>query len=93
MKMGIGIGWPNATSGTAPVVLRSGWFNISTDCNGTVFVSTATIYVSNVNWQEGQYVYSNDVNNRLLLGTFYDSNPGVVDYFDVTGPAYNSCGL
>jgi len=93
MKMGIGIGWPNATSGATPVVLRSGWFNIPTDCNETVFASTATIYVSNVNWQEGQYVYSNDVSTRVLLGTFYDSDPGVIDYFGVTGPAYNSCEI
>jgi len=93
MKMGIGIGWPNATSGNAPVILRSGWFNIPIDCNGTTYTSTATQYVSSVDWQEGQYVYSYNVGIRVLLGAFYELDPGVGDYYDVTGPAYNSCGI
>ncbi len=94
MKMGIGIGWPNATSGsTPPVILRSGWFNILSDCNGTVYTVTATQYVSSVDWQEGQYVYSYNVGTRVQLGIFYESDPGVDEYYDVTGPAYNSCGI
>jgi len=89
---GIGIGWPNATSGGAPIPLRSGWFIVAMSCNGGEFESASTIYVSNVDWQQGQYVYSNDLSTRVLLGAFYESDPDLNVQFNVEGPAYNDCG-
>ncbi len=76
MKMGIGIGWPNSTSGSNPIVTRTGWFNINIDCNDLEYQADSyTQEIINTTLQTGQYVYYPNQNVRVLLGGFTDQNP------------------
>ena len=92
---GIGIGWPNSTSGSNPIIPRTGWFNIGIDCNGTAYpFSSWTQQIVDTTLQTGQYVYYPDENVRVLLGVFTDVTP--VSMFNVivdSSEGFNSCGV
>jgi len=91
MKMGIGIGWPNNTSG-GESNLRSGWFVIDSVCGQGTPDSAFTDFVINVDWQTGDYVYSSYPGTRVLLGNYTDTEPPLfANLYPVEGPAYNSC--
>ena len=91
---GIGIGWPNSTSGSNPIIPRTGWFNINTDCNDTEYMPNSwTQEITNTVLQTGQYVYYPDGDVRVLLGVFTDVSP--VSTFNViidSSEGFNSCG-
>lgn len=90
---GIGIGWPNSTSGSNPIIPVTGWFNISTDCNGTEYLPGSwTQKITDTTLQTGQYVYYPDENVRVLLGGFTDTAP--ISTFTVvvdSSEGFNSC--
>lgn len=91
MKMGIGIGWPNASASSTPV-LRSGWFQVIYQCGSGPVVGIYTNYQTSVNWVHGDYVYYINKDTRVQLGILYDADPGGEQY-TVEGPVYNSCQI
>jgi hypothetical protein len=93
MKMGIGIGWPNSTSGSNPIITVTGWFNISTDCNGAVYRSNSwTQQITDTTLQTGQYVYYPKGGVRVLLGAFTDTPPLLPRTILVdSSEGFNSC--
>jgi hypothetical protein len=92
MRMGIGIGWPNNTSG-GNSNLRSGWFIIDEICGQGAPASASTDFVINVDWQTGDYVYSPYLGTRVLLGAYTDTLPEFFNFYEVQGPTYNSCPI
>lgn len=89
--MGIGIGWPNNTSGGSSN-LRSGWFEIVGICvGGELPVNAFTYFVTDVNWQTGDYVYSPDLVTRVVLGNYVDIQPEFANFYSVGGEAYADC--
>ena len=92
MRMGIGIGWPNASAGVTPIIPRTGWFNVSRDCNGTVYLEgTWTQQLINTTLQSGQYAFASAVGTRVLLGTFSESPPGGTVEITIVDEGFNSC--
>jgi hypothetical protein len=85
---GIGIGWPMTSAYTKPPK-RSGYFEILSTCGGKTYNNVYTIYVENVDWVTGQYVYSNQFGERLLLGLFLTEAFG--EMVSVEGPAFSGC--
>lgn len=92
---GIGIGWPNASSQSTPVVIRSGRFALSEDCSGTIFTDgTYTQYLIDTSLQEGDYVYYPERGTRIPLGNFYEEEVIInVEINIQTSPVYNSCEI
>jgi hypothetical protein len=86
---GIGIGWPNASSQTGSV---SGWFYLAMACGPSTPVNTYTVYQENTNYKEGDFVYCIDLETRIMLGPLYTQEPEGAQV-NVSGPAYNSCGI
>jgi len=93
MRMGIGIGWPNATSGATPIIPKTGWFNITTDCNGNGYgFGTWTQKLTDTILQSGQYAYFPVGNVRVLLGTFSETPPDILVPITIDGSqGFNSC--
>ena len=91
--MSMGIGWPNASNQNAPVVLRSGRFNITIDCFNTIYpANTYTQYLTNTSLQEGDYVYSPEIGTRIPLGIFTDIEPIIHIEIDIEpSPVYTRC--
>ena len=93
--IGIGIGWPSASSQSAPIIPRTGWFNINTDCTDTEYPPNSwTQQIEDTTLQTGQYVYYPDGGIRVLLGVFTDVPP--VSMFNVivdSSEGFNSCGV
>lgn len=93
MRMGIGIGWPNASAGVTPIIPKTGWFNIEQDCNETAYNNAWTQLLIDTVLQSGQYAYSTDVGTRVLLGTFSDLDPSAENTITIEGEGFNSCGV
>ena len=93
MRMGIGIGWPNATSGATPIIPRTGWFNITIDCNGDAYSSgTWTQELTNTTLQSGQYAFAPSRDTRVLLGIFSETLPEILATITIDGSqGFNSC--
>lgn len=94
MKMGIGIGWPNATAGVAPIITRTGWFNIAIDCNGTEYIPNVvwTQQLTNTTLQSGQYAFAPGIGLRVLLGTFSETYPEILTTITIDdSQGFNSC--
>ena len=93
MRMGIGIGWPNATAGATPIIPRTGWFNIAIDCNGGGYSATTwTQELTDTTLQSGQYAYYPAGNVRVLLGTFSETLPEISFTITIDGSqGFNSC--
>ena len=85
MRMGIGIGWPNASAAPTPAYT---YFETASFCSG-VEPSGTTQAVLEGTYNTGDYVYSPTINSRIVLGNT-TSVPGDPIY-NITGPAYNSC--
>jgi hypothetical protein len=88
MKMGIGIGWPNATSGSGG---PPGWFLIVSACGVGIADPSYTDPLYNTIYQPGDYVFSPDTGTRVLLGAFTEVEPIGEPIYRVEGPAYNGC--
>ena len=94
MRMGIGIGWPNASAGSTPIITRTGWFEINTDCNGTPYVEgTWTQQLINTTLQSGQYAFASAAGTRVLLGKFSESFPGGLVEITIVDEGFNSCEI
>ena len=92
MRMGIGIGWPNASAGVTPIIPRTGWFNITIDCNGTLYLEgTWTQQLINTTLQTGQYAFAPAVGRRVLLGTFSETIPDILVGITIVDEGFNSC--
>jgi len=91
MRMGIGIGWPNASAQATPIVSRTGWFNIYVDCGGTEYISAWSQLLTDTNLQSGQYAYSPNIGTRVLLGTFSETEPLVLFRILIENEGFNSC--
>jgi len=89
MRMGIGIGWPNASASNQP---QGVYFAIEAVCGGIVDPDSTTQLVDSSIYQNGDYV---DFDNggaaagRVVLGEIAE-NPGT-EIFNIYGPAYFSC--
>lgn len=94
MRMGIGIGWPNA-SANAQVIPVNAWFRINIDCKGTTYPSnTWTQKLMNTTLQTGQYVYYPLQETRVLLGERSLLAPPTEYEITVDGSeGFNSCGI
>ena len=93
--MNMSIGWPNATSGATPIIPKTGWFNITADCNGTEYgAGTWTQLLINTILQSGQYAYYPDGNVRVLLGAFSETFPEILATITIDGSqVFNSCSI
>jgi hypothetical protein len=91
--MGIGIGWPNATSGATPIIPKTGWFNITIDCNGDTYAAgTWTQELTDTILQSGQYAFSPSRDARVLLGIFSETLPEISFTVTIDGSqGFNSC--
>ena len=90
MKMGIGIGWPNATSGSGN---KQGWFNVPETCNSGTIGGSYTQYFESTDYKEGDYVYAIEDSGYVLLGAFQTSDPVSTKIFTIEGPVTNSCPI
>jgi hypothetical protein len=90
--MGIGIGWPNASAGATPIIPRTGWFEINTDCSGTEYpAGTWTQLLFETVLQSGQYAYSATADGIVLLGTFSEA-PDILYTITIDdSQVFNSC--
>jgi len=93
MRMGIGIGWPNASAGATPIVTRTGYFNVISACGGEYYPvdQVWTQQLINTTLQSGQYAYSTIIGTRVLLGTFSESPPGGAAELTIVDEGFNSC--
>jgi hypothetical protein len=89
MKMGIGIGWPNASAQNVTV---SGWFYIIMSCGSFTPVNTFTIYQENTPYREGDFVFCTELDTRVMLGEISMVEPSG-SQFNISGPIYNSCEI
>jgi hypothetical protein len=88
MRMGIGIGWPNASASNQSQMV---YFRIAGICgDGPVLPGKTTQLVNSSIYKTGDYVeYTNDeITGRVWLGTPVPM-PGVI--YNISGPVYNSC--
>lgn len=90
MKMGIGIGWPNAASGSGN---KQGWFNVPESCSNGSIVGGYTQYFESTDYKEGDYVYAIGGGGYVLLGAFQTSDPVSTKIFTIEGPVTNSCPI
>ena len=82
---GIGIGWPNSTSGSNQPQMVC--YVIQEVCGGAVPPDSTTQFVWNYTYQTGDYVDSGDV--RVLLGPIAEG--GGLNVYNISGPVYTSC--
>lgn len=87
---GIGIGWPNSTSGSnnGPMV----YFLIQAVCGQAFESGSTTQLVDSSVYQTGDYVrYDGSGGNRVLLGAVSEKIGSFV--FTIGGPTYTSCPI
>jgi hypothetical protein len=91
--MGIGIGWPNASAGAAPIIPRTGWFNVIMNCNGETYAELYawTQQLFDTTLQSGQYAFSPALGTRVLLGTFSETIPDIIVAITIVDEGFNSC--
>ena len=90
MRMGIGIGWPNASASNQSQMV---YFEIAGICSdGPSPPGKTTQLVNNSIYQTGDYVdFDNSGGGRVWLGEPV-VGPGEAIY-NITGPIYNSCPI
>lgn len=88
MRMGIGIGWPNASAQITP--LGYTYFETASFCSSLETPGTTQAVLKGT-YNVGDYVYSPTINSRIQLGET-TSEPGATIY-NITGTAYNSCEI
>jgi hypothetical protein len=85
--IGIGIGWPASSGASGP---RSGWWEIVDFCGGGFpyppNFGVFTNFQTDVDWYEGDYVYSPGASLIVKLGPYTATDPGDVIEFPVVGP-------
>ena len=89
MRMGIGIGWPNASASNQTQMV---YFAIEAVCGNIVNPDSTTQLVDSSIYQNGDYVdFDNGgaATGRVVLGEIAE-NPGSSIY-NISGPAYTSC--
>jgi hypothetical protein len=89
MRMGIGIGWPNASASNQSQMV---YFAIEAICFGIVPSNSTTQLVDSSIYQTGDLVdfdNGNGNNGRVILGEIVE-NPGD-EIFNIYGPVYTSC--
>jgi hypothetical protein len=89
MRMGIGIGWPNASASNN---LQGVYFDIIGICGGIIGEGCTSQLVGGSLYQPGDYVdYDNNPGpaGRVMLGDPVE-NAGETIY-NISGPAYTSC--
>ena len=93
MRMGIGIGWPNASAGVTPIITRTGWFNVISDCFGEEYLPNQfwTQQLINTTLQSGQYAFSTSIGTRVFLGVFVESPPTGLAEITIVDEGFNSC--
>ena len=89
MSIGIGIGISiSPPTGAAPP--RSGWWEIVDFCGGGFpyppNFGVFTNFQTDVDWYEGDYVYSPGFGNKVKLGPYSATDPGAAIEFPVVGP-------
>ena len=87
---GIGIGWPNASASAGPPVPTYVYFVIQGWCSGNILLPgrTTQAILQGV-YSPGDYVYSETVGIRVLLGSIVNE-PGEIIY-NITGGIYYDC--
>lgn len=88
MKMGIGIGWPNATSGS---INAQGWFNVTESCVSGIVGGAYTQYFESTTYKEGDYVFAIEDSGYVLLGVFQKTEPIILKPFTIEGEPIGSC--
>jgi hypothetical protein len=89
MRMGIGIGWPNASASNQSQMV---YFLVSEICGeGPPGVKTSTQLVDNSIYHTGDYVEAPGLGKRVLLGSSQNFQEG--NNLEIIGPVYNSCGI
>lgn len=91
MKMGIGIGWPNASASSTPVELA--YFQVDYFCDNSVHKTGCTQLIDTSIYRPGDYVFCTTPNVlvRVELGSITIEPFGAT--YNVNGPVYNSCSL
>jgi len=88
MGMGIGIGISiSPPIGATPP--RSGWWEIVDYCGGDFPFPPGFVFTdfqTDVNWYEGDYVYSPGADKTVKLGPYSATDPGAAIEFPVIGP-------
>jgi hypothetical protein len=87
---GIGIGWPNATSGIGN---QQGWFAVPETCASGPVGGAYTQYFEYTDYKEGDYVYSPEELGYVLLGAFQKTEPTITKPQTIEGAAINSCPI
>lgn len=91
--IGISIGWPNASAQAIPAVM--GYFKFNYDCNGTYYDLGTSTLMDISTYAIGDYVLgtnSTGYSVRVILNNITLSGEGDA-VFELSGPAYNSCGI
>jgi hypothetical protein len=87
MKMGIGIGWPNASASNQVQMV---YYQIQQVCGQAVPPNSTTQLVDNSIYQTGDYVrYVGSGGNRVLLGEVTETIG--TNVFNIGGEVYASC--
>ena len=86
--MGIGIGWPAASSQGTPGQMV--YFEVLELCGGAISPGTTTALTNNYIYHPGDYVeYLGGGGNRILLGNEVPTKGDGA--YEPTGPVYTSC--
>lgn len=87
MKMGIGIGWPNASASNQGQMV---YYQIQEVCGQSLPLDATTQLVNDSVYQTGDYVrYVGGSGNRVLLGAVSETIGTIV--FNIGGEVYASC--
>jgi hypothetical protein len=88
MRMGIGIGWPNASASNT---FQGVYFAIESICEGDVLPGYTTQLVDNSLYQSGDFVdfEINDQTGRLALEDIVETIGDTV--FNISGQIYTGC--
>jgi hypothetical protein len=86
---GIGIGWPNASASAGPPAPTYVYFVIQGICGGGIMLPGTTQAILAGIYSSGDYVYSETVGQRVLLGAIVNE-PGD-NIYNVTGQIYPDC--
>lgn len=86
--MGIGIGWPAASSQGTPGQMV--YFEVLELCGGAIGPGTTTALTNNYTYRPGDYVeFLGGGANRILLGNEVPTKGDVA--YEPIGPVYTSC--